>query len=354
MKTSPPLDASSNPVFVNLGTDSSGNALEAVDISAGFEHSCAVLKNGKVKCWGGNSSGQLGIGTGNTAGLAVAEMGNSLPAVELKGVAALQVSAGAGHSCATLSDGNLKCWGDNFYGQLGQGLGVATIGAEAEDLSNLSNVNLGAGQQAGSVVASQGAFTCVNLKNSSVKCFGKTVAFEDTSSPFYGVLGACWARTTYNSAAVACGSSPSTPRSGAIGYYSTDMGDALPIVALGSIGVAQLVTGNHFSCVLMADHSVKCWGANERGQLGIGNTSHIGLNPSEMGTGLAASLVTAADGVYPVSVAAGAEHACATLSNNKLKCWGSSTDNATGLKALGVTGDQTSAASATVVYDGNI
>jgi alpha-tubulin suppressor-like RCC1 family protein len=91
-------------------------------ITAGNAHTCALLVDGTVKCWGANNYGQLGIGT--TTGPATCYMGEAcsptpVSVPNLAGVIA--ISAGASHTCAVLSDGSVRCWGWNIYGQLGDG-----------------------------------------------------------------------------------------------------------------------------------------------------------------------------------------------------------------------------------------
>jgi alpha-tubulin suppressor-like RCC1 family protein len=99
-----------------------GSGRKAKQLSVGNQHECAVLDDGSVKCWGANDAGQLGVGNTDDQGDEPGEMGNALKAVPL-GKGALQVSTGkyAGHSCALLSDHTIKCWGANASGQLGVG-----------------------------------------------------------------------------------------------------------------------------------------------------------------------------------------------------------------------------------------
>jgi alpha-tubulin suppressor-like RCC1 family protein len=337
------------PVLVNLGTDAQNRPLEAVDLSAGFEHTCAVIADGRLKCWGGNTSGQLGNGSRNATGSESSQMGNSLVAVELGGIGARSVSAGAGHTCVVLEDGGTRCWGDNFYGQLGQSVDDDQIGTDPQDFETLGSIDLGTDSQAQSVVASQGAFTCVLDQMGQVRCFGKAVYNENTSSAFHGVLGTCWARSSYNASAVSCWSNSRLEPSNSYGYYHTDMSASLKPVDTGSDMIEKLVSGNAFSCVLASDHTVKCWGVGERGQLGAGEFGNLGAGENDLGSNLGAALA-ASDGA--VGIAAGAEHACAVLSNNTVKCWGGSTDNATGLLSMGQSADVAGAATAPVVYDG--
>jgi alpha-tubulin suppressor-like RCC1 family protein len=102
---------------VNLGTGKT-----AVTISAGQFHTCAILNDASVKCWGYNAYGQLGVSGTLDRGDGPGEMGDNLPAVDLgAGKSAVAISAGWDHTCALLNDGSVKCWGYNGYGQLGRG-----------------------------------------------------------------------------------------------------------------------------------------------------------------------------------------------------------------------------------------
>ena len=94
---------------VNLGT-----GMTAVSVDCGMYHTCAVLSDGTAKCWGYNGYGNLGLGSYTTWGDSPSEMGDSLPTLTL-GQPAVDVSAGWDHACAVLLDGTLKCWGHNNY-----------------------------------------------------------------------------------------------------------------------------------------------------------------------------------------------------------------------------------------------
>ena len=99
---------------VNLGTGRTATA-----ISAGFYHTCAILDNASVKCWGWNNSGRLGIDNGSTMGEEAGDMA-LIPTVNLgTGRTATAISVGYQHSCAVLDNASIKCWGRNENGQLG-------------------------------------------------------------------------------------------------------------------------------------------------------------------------------------------------------------------------------------------
>ena len=105
----------------------------ATQLSAGHAHSCALFGGGSIKCWGSNGSGQLGNGTTNTA----EPYGIATP-VQVSGIAdATQVSAGWDHSCAVISGGTIECWGSNAMGQLGDG--TTTSSSTPVPVSGIAN-----------------------------------------------------------------------------------------------------------------------------------------------------------------------------------------------------------------------
>ena len=98
----------------NIPVDVTG-VVGATSITAGgyiSGHTCALMAGGTVKCWGENFTGQLGNGTENHSNTPVDVIGAA---------SATAVTAGGKHSCAVVAGGTVKCWGDNFYGQLGSG-----------------------------------------------------------------------------------------------------------------------------------------------------------------------------------------------------------------------------------------
>ena len=98
-----------------------GSQEKAFQVAAGGSHSCALLDRGRVKCWGKNDHGQLGLGDTKGRGVAASEMGDALAAVDLGGRRAVQIVAGSAYTCVMLEDGAVVCWGDNHNGELGVG-----------------------------------------------------------------------------------------------------------------------------------------------------------------------------------------------------------------------------------------
>ena len=148
-----------------------------IQVTAGDNFSCALLYDGSVKCWGYNGDGQLGLGDTKTRGNGANEMGVNLPAVNLgTGRTATAIQSGYGHTCALLDDGSVKCWGNNSSGELGQGDMFNRGDGPNEMGANLLKVDLGT---AGLGIAHTAkkisvgiSHTCVILDDNTTKCWG--------------------------------------------------------------------------------------------------------------------------------------------------------------------------------------
>jgi alpha-tubulin suppressor-like RCC1 family protein len=142
---------------INLGTGRT-----AVAMSAGTYHTCAILDNGEAKCWGRDNHGQLGDGGSNTDTTAP-----SSTAIDLgTGRTAVAVSVGEFHTCVILDNGEMKCWGRDQYGQLGDGGSNTHTNAPSS-----TPINLGTGRTAVAVSAGE-RHTCAILDNGDLKCWG--------------------------------------------------------------------------------------------------------------------------------------------------------------------------------------
>jgi alpha-tubulin suppressor-like RCC1 family protein len=278
-----------------------GDSLPAIDLganrtvvltAAGHAHTCALFDDGSVKCWGDNAYGELGLGNTANRGDDPGEMGDHLPAVDLgAGRTAVALAAGFDHTCALLDNGLVKCWGWNYYGQLGQG-DTASLGVNPGEMGdNLPAIDLGAGRTAVSIVAGD-LHSCAILDNGFVKCWGANA---------YGRLG--------QGDQVNRGDDPG------------EMGDNLPAIDLGAGRTAvKLAAGWGHTCALLDNGAVKCWGFNLFGQLGQGDTAPRGDDPGEMGDNLLA--VDLGTNRTAVAIAAGIYHSCARLDDSTVKCWG--------------------------------
>jgi alpha-tubulin suppressor-like RCC1 family protein len=280
---------------VALGTGRTATAL-----ATGSRHSCALLDDATVRCWGLGGFGQTGQGTGDAIGDEPGEMGDALPAIALgTGRTATAITANLFHSCALLDNGSVKCWGYGAFGQTGQGA-TTNIGDQPGEMGDaLPPIALGTGRTATAIAA--GAYnTCALLDNGSVKCWGD------------GLFGANGQGATTS-----------------IGNLPGQMGDALPPIALGAGRTATAITGGSIHiCALLDNGSVKCWGDNGQGRLGQGDTDDIGDDPGEMGDALPA--VALGTGRTATAVTAGSDHTCALLDDGSVKCWGSGLSGATG------------------------
>ena len=305
-----------------LGDGSTTDRLTSVDVpglgsgvtalSAGNSHTCALTTAGGVKCWGYNLFGQLGDGS-NTDRLTLVDVSGLS-----SGVTAL--SAGQSHTCALTTAGGVKCWGDNQYGQLGDGSGAQR--PTPVDVSGLGS---------GVIAISAGAFqTCALTTAGGVKCWGYNLFGElgdgsntrrltpvDVSGLGSGVAalsaGAfhtcalttaggvkCWGANLYGELGDGSGAQRLTP---------------VDVSGLGS-GVTALNADSFQTCALTTAGGVKCWGKNDLGQLGDGSTTQR-LTPVDvfgLGSGVTA-------------IGAGGDHACALTTAGGFKCWG---DNASG------------------------
>ncbi len=344
-----------NEMGANLPTVDLGTGRTAVAIAAGQWHTCALLDNGTVKCWGYNFEGELGLGGTSNRGDDPGEMGNNLPTVNLgTGRTAVAISAGQTHNCAILDDRSLKCWGGGIGGQLGQGNLVNRGDGSNEMGNNLPAIRLGTGRTVAAVSAGS-LFTCAILDNRTVKCWGYNIfgqlGYGDTSNRGGGGIsqmgdnlptvalgtartalaisaGAAHTCALLDNRTVKCWGAGSD---GALGQGNGttrgdgpgEMGDNLPAVSLGTGRTARSVSaGSGFTCARLDNATLKCWGSNTRGQLGLGTTSARGDGPGEMGNNL--PTVRLGSGRSVVALAAGTGHACARLDNASLKCWGAS------------------------------
>ena len=140
----------------------------------GAYHTCAILDNGDLKCWGYDAYGQLGDGFANGDWYVSTNQPSSTPVNLGSGRTAVAVSAGQWNTCAILDNGELKCWGYDFYGQLGDGGSSSSHNHNSRTYSPGSPINLGTNRTAVAVSVSHGgSHTCAILDNGDLKCWGR-------------------------------------------------------------------------------------------------------------------------------------------------------------------------------------
>jgi alpha-tubulin suppressor-like RCC1 family protein len=290
--------------------------LNAVAITAGFSHTCALAADGTGRCWGDNTSGKMGNGTIGGSSLTPVAVSSSL------GVA-VAISAGAQHTCALLADGSAKCWGSDLFGQLGDGTFVIDGVGEAP-----TPVLAGSGTFTARDIAAGRSHTCAVRANGTVACWGSNDSGQIGDGTIGGTrLSPVNLPNLANVAAIAAGEAHTcavlangTARcwglnsSGQLGN-GTVSNSPRPAAVNGLTNVVAIAAGgtlgSSHTCALLADGRVLCWGANGSGQLGIGNT-------------LPSSVPVPVSGLTDaVSISVGESHSCALVAIGALFCWGS-------------------------------
>jgi alpha-tubulin suppressor-like RCC1 family protein len=285
-----------------------------IAIAAGAAHTCALLSNHTVKCWGLNTFGQLGDGmsTGPETCTAGGTYGcSSLPVVVtgLSGVTA--ITAGHGHTCALFSGGTVECWGDNAYGELGNGSCTGpqqcanTDGAYA--CSTTPVVVPGLSGVTAIAAGDEGTHTCALLSGGSVECWGS------------GEMGALGNGMTVG---------PQTCTWGSFNYTAF----TTPVAVSGLSGATSVAAGQDVSCALVSGGGIACWGANYLGQLGDGTAT--GPQKCSMVYACSTTPVGVSGLASPaISVVTGGADTCALLSNGTVECWGTSVQGGLGVGA---------------------
>jgi cysteine-rich repeat protein len=269
-----------------------------VQLSEGGSHTCALTRSGKVKCWGLGFSSQLGYGNTNTIG--DDETPASVGFVDVGGVVT-QISTGSNHTCALLTTGNVRCWGQGIFGQLGYG-NTNTIG-DNEAPTFAGNVNL-----AGFAIqiSAGNAHTCALLDTGNVRCWGQA-------------------------------------NNGQLGYGNTNnIGDNETPASAGNVNVggfvSQISAGGH-TCALLDTGAVRCWGGGGFGRLGYGNSNSVGDNETPASAG------NVNVGGFVSQISAGG-NTCVLLDTGAVRCWGLANNGQLGYGNTNNIGDDETPASA--------
>jgi alpha-tubulin suppressor-like RCC1 family protein len=291
-------------------------------VAAGSAHSCGISRGATAAedtfvCWGSDQAGQLGDNDDADRGLPEPIKVDLLPAA---------IGAGALHTCASDSSGALWCWGRGSSGQLGPG--------HAIDTPLPVVVPLPAGAGPATAAAAGGAHTCVLVSPDSAPG-GEILCFGDNS---HGQLGDGTLTSRAAPAPVALG--PTAARAVAVTAGSdhtcaidvtgqawcwgrgdggqlgdgatTDQPAPVAVTLPGGLTVASLSAGGAHTCAVGTAGGVWCWGADDRGQLGLGAPGAVVASPASVaGIGGAAS-----------GVSAGGAHSCAEVADGSVWCWG--------------------------------
>jgi alpha-tubulin suppressor-like RCC1 family protein len=351
---------------------------DAIALSAGAAHTCALKAGGSVVCWGDNSLNQLGVGFTST--------NTPVPAAVLGLTDAVAISAGLYHTCAIKANASVACWGNNTSSQLGNGTTTATVTAVAvTGLTNALSVSANAfytcavkasgsvicwgSSASASVKLSNGAsltdavavstgydHACVLRANGSAACWGQnssgevgdgTTVTRTISTAVTGLTDAVaisaggnananTAGAFYRGRTCAIKANGSTVCWGDKGYAGSGNGvvQATPTAVAGLTDTAALSLGGDHTCALKTNGAIACWGNNAFAQIGDGNIGGIQTNlVAVTAQGSSTELLT-----DTVAVSAGENHSCALKTGGSVVCWG---DNQYGQLGDGTTTTRT-------------
>lgn len=339
---------------------------DAARLEVGTGFGCALTDAGTVKCWGSNQYGQLGNGTIG---------GWALVPVDVTGLSGVvDLATGAEQACAVLSDGTVKCWGDNSSSTLGQTAGALPYSATpvmVGGVTGASRVTVG-GFGSACAIVSGGIVRCWGYNLGAALGIGSGANYVETPTAVVGIAGgatdvshdgrhgcavvagtpSCWGYNDYksivNSATVSYNSAQVIAGVGAVATeIVSSTGNSCIVTTVGAVrcwgrgdagrlgngadsdqpppgvisitgGASQLSAGNGHMCALVGD-SARCWGFNYYGQVGdpAANYSYnTPITPAGLGSGV-------------TSIDAGNNNTCA-LQNGAAKCWGEYGDGVLG------------------------
>jgi alpha-tubulin suppressor-like RCC1 family protein len=288
---------------------------DAVVLSAAYAHTCAVTSAGAAKCWGYNLHGEIGNGS--------PELFVTTPSTPTGlGSGVASVASGNGHSCALLTNGGVQCWGYNAYGQLGDG--TTTDRATPVSVSGLSGVTaIAVGRRQSCAITSGGDVLCWGLNTAGQLGVGTQTGPETCdgiacSRTPVAVPGVSGAASIMSGGFHTCAVTPSggakcwgANTNGQVGDGTFETRTSPVDVAGLTSGVAAIATGGLHTCAITSGGGAKCWGRDADGELGDGATSdsNVPVDVSGLASGVA-------------SLGLGYNHSCAVLDGGGVRCWG--------------------------------
>ena len=316
--------------YVDLGTDGSDQPYTATYISAGDDSTCAILNNGGVKCWGKNSSYQLGYNDNQNRGDGQDEMGNSLPFVNLGGVTATSVLIGYSTACAQLADNTSRCWGSNGDGQVGLGWPDRLVN-EVGYVSSGSYCGTEAAKNITQTVETQecdlGGFWLEYGLDANDN--GVLDDSERSSRSRYCNTEGHTAKALITP--LAAGNGGDCDQFGGNSYkLGYDHGLGFPVSAFAQqqnvlrfnndASVSNIAMSYYSTCVVLSDGNSHCWGDGGDGALGSESNNDWGDDSSELASNAPAPDM--GNGRTIKQFAGRGYQNCALLDNDDVKCWG--------------------------------
>lgn len=305
-----------SPVFLGIVvmacSDSSGPTrvfLSQSQIAVGYNHTCFLNVDGRMRCWGWGGLGQLGNGD-TLSSRTAQEVMTSVPFV--------QVDAGANHTCALSLDDEAFCWGARVYGELGNG---QTTGFQIEPVAvagghRFKQLNVGDGH------------TCALTEAGEAYCWGLGVGGQlgtggtsDESTPTAVATTARFVRISAglnSTCAITTGGQAycwGDNTWGQIGDGATGGFSADPRQVAGGMQFISVSVGAFVACAVTTARDAYCWGLGSFGRLGTGeNLSGVVPTPALVATGLKYE-----------SLEVGAQHTCGVTLDRTMVCWGLNT-----------------------------
>lgn len=302
------LGNDSDQLYSLIPVDVHGLQSGVTKISVGTAYACALRADGGIKCWGKNDSGQLGNGTFEHSAVPVEVVGLTEGAIDIQ--------TGNLHTCAITAVGGTKCWGNDLYGKLGNG--ELSSSAVPTDVIGLSTGTL--------AVTVGGSHTCALTLEKNVKCWGYNFHGElgDNSTlnreapvDVEGLTSTVKAITAgaHHTCAIMSDESAMCWGYNAHGELGngTNENQIAPVKVLElGMGAGRIDSKSYHTCALTNDNIIKCWGVNSKGQLGNGTDENRAL--PDIVNGLPNNSVR--------SITVGVSHTCAVSTDNRAMCWG--------------------------------
>jgi alpha-tubulin suppressor-like RCC1 family protein len=263
------------------------NAGDVDQLIEGTGHACAITVNGRMRCWGQHAFGNLGQDNDKSYGM----WGTPMATKDIvTGGAVEHAAVGTMQTCFKLKSGPSKCFGSNGGRQLGYGMNPPVawptnfdfVGDEAGEMAKLPALNL---PHPVKKFAIGREFICALLTNGKVKCWGDNK---------YGQLGVGHTNAIINTAEA-------------------------PDLNFGGQSVTDIAAGGQTACAVLANGSVKCWGRNQFGQLGLGHKNNLGGSSDSTPNNIP-DLNFGSDKIRSISL--GTFSGCAVTTTNKARCWG--------------------------------
>ncbi|MBL7256748.1 RCC1 domain-containing protein [Paractinoplanes lichenicola] len=280
-------------------------------LAVGQDHACGITLTGQLYCWGAGGNGRLGRGTTNSTTNGPVPIGGA-------GDTWRSIAAGQAHTCGTQTDNSLYCWGTNTYGQVGDG----TV------TDQLSPVKIGASVWSAVAPGEIAAMTCAIRTDGTLWCWGTTglplfkpLRIGTGTTWHQAAAGDQFVCAVRDAGALYCFGQQNAGRLGA-GDTANHFGPT-PVTTTAGTAFSQVTAGQYHACAVGADTTLWCWGSATYGQTGQGNSTQQN-GPAQV--------TSPATGW--TSVSAGALFSCGIRADTTMYCWG---NNVFGELAQGAT-----------------